>query len=205
MLQERLSRPLLDCEEVLRENYGADWIINCSGLGARELAQDNVYPLRGALVRLRNHIGLSEAHCVSHDAREAEPYFIFILPRGEDRILAGGIAEENQWDTDLALDHPRVREMWRRCLEFYPALAGAKIDEVEPVRTGLRPLRAGNVRLESEPDSSIIHNYGHGGSGVTFSWGCAREIVEKLSTEGSRCVRPSELTAQSKEALLNLQ
>ncbi|HEV8543047.1 MAG TPA: FAD-dependent oxidoreductase [Verrucomicrobiae bacterium] len=180
-VQERITQPLLECEDELKYRYRADWIINCSGLGSRELARDNVYPLRGALVRLRNNINLREAHCVSHDIRDSDPYFIFILPRGENRVLAGGIAEENEWDTNLPLDHARVREMWRRCVEFFPALAKAEIDEEEPVRTGLRPLRPGNVRLEAESDSTIIHNYGHGGSGVTFSWGCAREIVERLS------------------------
>jgi D-amino-acid oxidase len=44
---------------------------------------------------------------------------------------------------------------------------------------GLRPGRA-EVRLEKELISGkvIIHNYGHGGSGVTLSWGCAEEVVE---------------------------
>jgi D-amino-acid oxidase len=181
LIQDHITTPLLECEEALKDKYHTDWIINCSGLGSRELARDNVFPLRGTLVRLRNNIGLREAHCVSHDSRDPDPYFIFILPRGENRIVAGGIAEENQWETNLTLEHPRVKEMWRRCVEFYPALANAEIDDAEPVRTGLRPFRPGNVRLEAESDSTIIHNYGHGGSGVTFSWGCAQEIVERLS------------------------
>jgi D-amino-acid oxidase len=45
---------------------------------------------------------------------------------------------------------------------------------------GLRPGRS-TVRLEeAEPLSSgarVVHNYGHGGAGVTLSWGCAREVV----------------------------
>jgi D-amino-acid oxidase len=32
--------------------------------------------------------------------------------------------------------------------------------------------------LEQEPGTDIIHNYGHGGSGVTLSWGCAKEVVQ---------------------------
>jgi D-amino-acid oxidase len=42
---------------------------------------------------------------------------------------------------------------------------------------GLRPFRQDNVRVEREPGTCVIHNYGHGGSGVTLSWGCAQEVV----------------------------
>ena len=58
--------------------------------------------------------------------------------------------------------------------------AQAEIDLLEPVRVGLRPLRPANVRLERETGTRIIHNYGHGGSGVTFSWGCAEEVAETI-------------------------
>ena len=43
----------------------------------------------------------------------------------------------------------------------------------------LRPTRP-QVRLEAEPPGTgplVVHNYGHGGAGVTLSWGCAREAA----------------------------
>ncbi len=68
--------------------------------------------------------------------------------------------------------------MHRRCVEFMPALKDAQIDLNFAVRVGLRPFRRQNVRLEREQDTCIIHNYGHGGGGVTLLWGCALEVLE---------------------------
>jgi D-amino-acid oxidase len=70
--------------------------------------------------------------------------------------------------------------MYRRCIEFLPILKDAEIDRAEPVRVGLRPFRKANVRLDHEPGTCIVHNYGHGGSGVTFSWGCAAEVAGRV-------------------------
>ena len=68
-----------------------------------------------------------------------------------------------------------------------PILKHAEIDTSEPVRVGPRPFRKQNVRLDEEPDTRIVHNYGHGGAGVTFSWGCSQEVADivegLLSTE----------------------
>jgi D-amino-acid oxidase len=43
---------------------------------------------------------------------------------------------------------------------------------------GLRPYRNGSYRLEAErrSDKLIFHNYGHGGAGITLSWGCASKV-----------------------------
>src|SRR2546430_1818631 len=45
--------------------------------------------------------------------------------------------------------------------------------------------RAGRptVRVEHVPgrDRHVIHNYGHGGAGVSLSWGCAREVAGIVS------------------------
>lgn len=65
-------------------------------------------------------------------------------------------------------------------LEPRPDLSEARI-----LRTvaGIRPYRAGSFRLESErlAGKPWVHNYGHGGAGVTLSWGCAEEAIALLS------------------------
>ncbi len=185
IVERRLTGPLREQEEALVQQFGIDAIVNCSGLGAAELARDAMDPLRGALVRVRNDgkrfPRVTHAHCVSHDGSSQEPGFIFIVPRGDDLLVLGGLAEFGEWDLDIGLhNYEPIREMYRRCLEFLPSLEGAEIDAAEPIRAGLRPFRHHNVRLEQDADTRIIHNYGHGGSGVTFSWGCSREIVARV-------------------------
>lgn len=179
----KITGALRERERELKQQYGVDLIVNCAGLGARELTGDPMWPLRGGLVVLRNDEGsmprLTEAHCLSHDGISSEPYFVFILPRGRNLLLVGGMAEPNEWNLDVNLqNYPPFRTMFERCLDFLPALRNMRIASGEPERVGLRPVRKENVRLELEPGTSIIHNYGHGGSGVTFSWGCAQEVVQ---------------------------
>jgi D-amino-acid oxidase len=185
IIEAKVTGPLSAQEEMLARAHRVDAIVNCTGLGARELADDSVYPLRGALIRVRNDgttiPRVTEAHCISHDGSNGERGFIFIVPRGHDMLVLGGLAEPDRWDLNIDLsNYEPIREMYRRCLDFLPALEGAQIDAAEPVRTGLRPARRQNVRLEHEAGTRIVHNYGHGGSGVTLSWGCALEVAQHV-------------------------
>ena len=178
----KVEGSLADCEHQLLAELDADLLVNCSGLGAKDLAGDEMHPLRGALVRVHNdgHAmpRITEAHCVSHDPASGSQGMVFILPRGDDMLVLGGLVEADEWDVDIDLEnYGPIRDMLRRCEEFLPALRHAELDVHEPVRVGLRPFRRQNVRVEHEAGTRIVHNYGHGGSGVTFSWGCAAEVV----------------------------
>jgi D-amino-acid oxidase len=185
IIERKLTGSLREQEASLARQYGVDVIVNCTGLGAGELAGDSVYPVRGALIRVHNDgtrmPRVTQAHCISHDGSSHERGFLFIVPRGDDMLVLGGLAEPDEWGLDIGLhNYEPIRAMYQRCLAFMPALKDAEIDAAEPVRVGLRPVGPKNVRLELEPGSRIIHNYGHGGSGVTFSWGCALEVVERV-------------------------
>jgi D-amino-acid oxidase len=144
-------------------------VVNCAGLGARELVGDtSMVPIRGQIVRVRNP-GLSR-FVLDEENPEGITY---IIPRSEDCIL-GGTAEEGKWDTEP--DPATAAGILRRCEALEPRLAGAEILEH---KVGLRPGRP-EIRLEREdPDHGPprVHNYGHGGSGITLSWGCAEETL----------------------------
>jgi D-amino-acid oxidase len=55
-----------------------------------------------------------------------------------------------------------------------------------PPIAGLRPYRDQTYRLEPEivGNKFVVHNYGHGGAGITLSWGCAQEVVSMVRMRG---------------------
>ena len=95
----------------------------------------------------------------------------YVVPRSSD-IVVGGTDVEGEWSRTPAPDVANA--ILRRALRLVPALAGA---EVVGHKVGLRPARP-TVRLERVGD--VVHCYGHGGAGVTLSWGCADEVAGLL-------------------------
>lgn len=182
VIRANISGPLEENEDQLLSEYAAELIVNCSGLGARELARDLAMdPHRGALLRVINDGSsmppVTTAHAVANNTSNDYQNMVFIVPRGVDRLLLGGLVEPGEYNTELTLDYPPLREMLERCTDFLPILRGARLDPVDPLRVGLRPFREGGVRLENQPGTRIVHNYGHGGAGVTLSWGCAHDVA----------------------------
>ena len=150
-----------------------DAIVNCSGLAARELVGDpRVYPVRGQIARVNNPGLVMSIRDEQHPEGRA-----YVHPREHDCIL-GGTLDEHSWDTRVDLD--TAASILRRCRDIAPVLANATV--IEHV-VGLRPGRP-TVRLEEdtpdEPSPRILHNYGHGGAGITISWGCADEVTALL-------------------------
>ena len=91
--------------------------------------------------------------------------------------VLGGTAQIGDWGMDIREEDneailSKVEALW-------PDLDRSRI---VGGTVGLRPSRT-EVRLEFEKvgGRTVIHNYGHGGAGVTLSWGCAEEVVEIVS------------------------
>jgi D-amino-acid oxidase len=142
---------------------GPDAVVDCAGIGAKFLAGDpSIYPVQGQVVVVEQ-VGL-ERWWLDADGPT------YVVPREHD-IVVGGTDVEGEWSVTPA---PEVAAaILRRALRLVPEIAGA---EVLGHKVGLRPGRPA-VRLEpDESEPRIIHCYGHGGAGVTLSWGCAREV-----------------------------
>jgi D-amino-acid oxidase len=184
---ETVHGDLFGQEDELRAQFGADAIVNASGLASGELGGDETaYPLRGALIRVINDgkafPKVDKALAIAADAAE-DNEIVFIVPRNDDILLLGGIAQKGEWELDLTLESPVVKRMRKRCEAFLPGLKNARLDVEYPLAQGLRPCRDRNVRVERElrrhgaRPSRIVHSYGHGGAGWSLGFGCAEEVA----------------------------
>jgi D-amino-acid oxidase len=139
-----------------------DCVINCSGLGARELCNDDeVYPARGQVALLPPQPNL--------------PIFIdnepplYMVPR-KDAIILGGTMEAHVWEEETV--NETLQDIQQKIAVVFPSIKDVPI---VGSWAGLRPCR-NTIRLERE--GNIIHNYGHGGSGFTLAWGCATDVID---------------------------
>jgi D-amino-acid oxidase len=145
-----------------------DLVINCAGIGARELVQDiDLEPHRGQVAIVPKIEGLSCA-IVCDDAP-----LMYAIPRANDCVFGG----TNDVSDNLAPDPETTSQIVAECSRVL------NIDKpgVLAERVGLRPFRRSGVRLERDrlgDGRAVIHNYGHGGAGFTLSWGCAREVLD---------------------------
>lgn len=159
------------------DELDADAVVNCAGLGARELASDtSLTAVRGQVVRVR----APGVHEWLLDQADPER-LVYVVPREHDVVL-GGTAQEGA--EDRTADPATTTAIRVRCAALVPALRNAP---VVSVAVGLRPVRP-TVRLEAE--GRVVHCYGHGGAGVTLAWGCAVEVATLLGARGERYAPP---------------
>jgi D-amino-acid oxidase len=145
-----------------------DLVINCAGIGARELVKDvDLEPHRGQVAIVPKIDKLSCA-IVCDDAP-----LMYAIPRRNDCVFGG----TNDLSSDLAVDPATTNQIVAECSH----VLRIEKPNVLAERVGLRPFRKSGVHLERDQlrdGRAVIHNYGHGGSGFTLSWGCAREVFD---------------------------
>ena len=152
----------------------AEIVVNCAGLGNIALLGDaELYPVRGQTVRVER---TAERRAFLDDYEDELGVIAYVIPRSTDTLL-GGQARPDDWATEP--DPAIAAEIVERCSRLVPEVRQARVLEH---LVGLRPGRS-SVRVEAEetPSGLLVHNYGHGGAGVTLSWGCAEEVVRLVS------------------------
>jgi D-amino-acid oxidase len=188
------------------DDLDTDILVNCTGYWSRELFNDQqLTALRGHLVYadVPGMITVDEGRIgYSYEASESVPDdlqgSVYGYPR-TDRLVLGGSAyrgtpdPEEEWSDDSGLEgETRVVgdvEVPARIIEVNAELCeqafGIDIHDYDlQADYGYRPFREGGIRIEWDDtfDTPIVHNYGHGGAGVTLSWGSAElaaDLVEQ--------------------------
>ncbi len=150
---------------------GADVVVNCTGLGARDLVPDPaVRPVRGQLVVVENP-GITTWFTSAGHGDATTTYF-FPQPGG---LILGGTAEEDEWSLVTRSGGGRRRSCG--------AVRGAAGDRRgagarPPDRAAAHPGRRYGWSVNCCPAGRLlVHNYGHGGAGMTVAWGCAQDAA----------------------------
>lgn len=179
-VRSHIGRAFTDMDDLLSSAQGYDVVVNCTGGGSRELARDrSVSGVKGVLV-----FGLPRPAALtgilSHES--------FVLAPRLDTLALGALYMEVF--TSEQVEVSEVNELLERHRAWPDAvleLVGLRrrdLDDWHAVHAvaGLRPVREGGPRaaVENLHGQTVIHNYGHGGAGVTLSWGCAEWVARQL-------------------------
>lgn len=147
-----------------------DIVFNCTGLGAKALTNDeNMTAIKGQLAIARYRPDLTEA--IKHDG-----FYAFPQPQ-TGRMVLGGTTVEN---FDPSIEPGTTQAILNANKRILPDL---KESDVYQSLVGLRPYRRGDVRVEVVyvDGKPIAIESGHGGAGVTLSWGSAELAFNKLT------------------------
>jgi D-amino-acid oxidase len=144
-----------------------DLVVDCAGIGARDLAPDSeLEPHRGQVAVVGK---FDLGYAVVCD----DPPLMYAIPRADDCVFGG----TNDVSGDRQPDSAATARIIKECERVLGSSGTVLLRE----RVGLRPCRAGGVRVAAEKlrdGRAVIHNYGHGGAGFTLSWGCAQTVFE---------------------------
>lgn len=150
-------------------------VVNCTSLGARELAADaDVYAQRVQVVTVKGN-GFNRV--VIDD--EGPNQRASIVPHG-NYIKLGAVFDMN--GESLEVDNDLTADIISRCNKMAPDLNVSAADVLSVVRA-LRPERS-MIRVEKDTLADgrvLIHNYGHDGMGYIVSHGIAAEIAGYLA------------------------
>jgi len=96
---------------------------------------------------------------------------MYAIPRTNDCVLGG---------TNHIRETARPPPKTQRAFCTKPSARSTPPAASSQERVGLRPYRRTGIRLEREQladGRTVLHNYGHGGSGFTLAWGCAGAVL----------------------------
>jgi D-amino-acid oxidase len=149
-----------------------DAVVLAAGLRSGPLVGDaSCFPVQGQVVRLADP-GLTDWVLDEENSGGVT----YVVPRGRD-VVCGGTAVEGASGTE---PDPAVEaDVLERTLALVPALRGAAVlSRAVGLRPGRPTVRLDRIEIDGRP---VVSCYGHGGAGVTLSWGCAADVAALAS------------------------
>ncbi|KAL4939075.1 hypothetical protein BDV06DRAFT_225353 [Aspergillus oleicola] len=158
---------------------GHDVLVNASGIGSRYLKDvddEKVQEVRGQTVLVKSDFNKIWI-------RRGKDY-TYALGRPDGTAILGGIKQfdntSKEVDDDLRADI--LHRIHENLPEEFPSPAAKDFNIIRDI-VGIRPQRAGGIRLEKEvlDGQKLVHVYGTSGGGYIFSWGLAREACRLVN------------------------
>lgn len=188
-------------------------IINCTGYGSRQLFNDdNMIAIKGHILKVPYNGKTPLDFSYTYHPKDYEKS-LYMYPRRNNILFGGsslkGQIENDEWkgespSNELEVDGVKIPEriykVNKNIMRNYIQIDSNNIS----ADYGFRPYRKTGVRIEKD-ENEIIHNYGHGGAGVTLSlWSASKvlnifeendkdssdntEIINRLAEEMNRLV-----------------
>ncbi|KAF9579943.1 hypothetical protein BGW38_003593 [Lunasporangiospora selenospora] len=174
-----------------------DIIVNCSGLGSRNLLgvhDHQMFPMRGqiVIVKVPDEIWPKAKQFTMERYAEGASMgtgtVTYVIPRDNGEIVLGGTMD--RWSYAEAPEEETTKAIVQRVLATRPDLF--KDATILRSCVGLRPNRHGGIRVTASveqldwnegwdnPVAVVAHNYGHAGFGYQASYGCAQKTVANI-------------------------
>ncbi len=202
-------------------------IVNCTGTGAHSLTDNESEPfiLLGHLLKITGAPLLinGEGKTVSYNFTPGKQYYsdsrdnpldVYCYPREDGWILGGsrfeGTLDKNgKWvsrDAKSEAFPPQVLQLNSEIIENTFGINALDFENIEHIHSYryVRNKKKGlRLKPEEKKDKLILHNYGHGGAGVTLSWGCAYRILNTILQEQGK--QTASLREVSRRLLFRLR
>ncbi|MCH2449754.1 MAG: FAD-binding oxidoreductase [Gracilimonas sp.] len=189
-----------------------DHIVNCSEIGAVKLFDDkhdliyrgHILNIKGApqlLSPRKNPVSYNFSPDPNvYQTESGTRQDVYCYPRKDGWVLggsrqAGRIDKAGNWQGETVQEPSIIIDSLKvpaQIVEIHADIMkhtfGIDLKKLNPpkAKLGYRYIRKkeNGLRLETEEigDKLFIHNYGHGGAGVTLSWGCALKVAELLGS-----------------------
>ncbi|HEU4905255.1 MAG TPA: glycine oxidase ThiO [Solirubrobacterales bacterium] len=135
-----------------------------------ETARPPVRPVKGQILELRSREGAAPCSRIVASER------IYLVPRGDGRLIAGATVEEQGFDT--AVTAGGVHELLREAYRLLPEVAEMELVEAA---AGLRPGTPDNLPLVGPaPLDGLLWATGHFRNGILLAPLAAKQIAEHL-------------------------